>query len=334
MRYTYKRFGTDDMVLQENVPTYFLWYLSNAGVGTDGSGDKWVNSSISSWITHAIATTESTAALSGSDGSVSQGDITSKEIYNVIGTKYFGLLNPTTDLIQWSGSSISKFYTIMINSELFLDRLRQQGATFNLTWRATGYASTAYQFRLVNESSTSTVADPSQAGIYYATNHGSLSSTKVGTAFLDDGILCFMRTGAETVTGLLSAIFATGTSPLTGCPLSAADNLPAFINNTSASSVCQGITANSIEYQNSYIYFCEAKNKEFNYSLNTTWSVTASSYVGTRRVRDEFLTVPKTYITGIGLYNDNGELLAVAKTNIPRKKDKYSRSLFKVKITI
>jgi len=24
MRYTYKRFGTDDMVLQENVPTYNL----------------------------------------------------------------------------------------------------------------------------------------------------------------------------------------------------------------------------------------------------------------------------------------------------------------------
>jgi len=329
MRYTYKKFETDDVVLQENDPTYFLWYLANDGTGTDGSGDKWVNSSISGWIKHAIAMTGSTAALSGSNGSVLDGNITSKEIYNVIGTKYFALDDPTTDLIQWSGSSISKFYVIMINSQLFLDRLRQSGTTFDLKWTNNSWTTTGYKFRLVNDSSTATVYDPAQASIYYHGNHGSLSSTKVGTAFLDDGLLCFMIAGNETVTGLLRAIFDETTSPLT-----AAQNLPAFINSVAASSVCQGITANSIEYQNSYIYFCEAKNKEFNYSLNTTWSVTASPYVGTRRVRDAFTITPKTYITGVGLYDDNGQLLAVAKANIPRKKDRYNRALFKVKITL
>jgi len=73
-----------------------------------------------------------------------------------------------------------------------------------------------------------------------------------------------MTAGSEPVTGLLTAINDISS------PLSAADALPAFINTTSASSVCQGLTANSIEFQNSMIYFCEAKNSEYNYSTNPT----------------------------------------------------------------
>lgn len=332
-RYTYKRFTDEDKVIQENEPTYFIWYLSSAGVGTDGSGDKWVDTNISGWVTHAIAQhssiASSTAVVSGSNGTELAGNITSKEVYNVIGTKYFSLSNPSTDYLQWNGNSISSFYTVMIDSDLFLDRLRQSGTVINLKWTNASWTTSGYSFRLVNESTSSTVSDPSEASIYYATDQGALSSTKVGTAFLDDGILCFMDAGSEPVTGLLSAVFDLPSSPLT-----AAYALPAFINNTSASSICQGITANSIEYQNSWIYFCEAKNSEFNYSLNNTWSVTASSYVGTRRVREEFSTNPKTYVTGVGLYDDNGNCLAVGKVNIPRLKDKYNRTLFKIKITL
>jgi len=100
MRYTYKRFESDDIILQNDEATYFLWYLSNAGVGTDGSGDKWLNTSISGWVTHAIASATSNAVLSGSDGLEMQGNITSKDIYRVIGTKYYNLVDPSTDYIQ------------------------------------------------------------------------------------------------------------------------------------------------------------------------------------------------------------------------------------------
>jgi len=104
-RYTYKPLADEDKVVQTDEATYFLWYLSNNGVGTDGSGDKWVDSSISGWVTHAIAKhsayDSSTAVLSASNGVNMQGNITSKEIYNVIGTKYFNLTDPDTDYIQW-----------------------------------------------------------------------------------------------------------------------------------------------------------------------------------------------------------------------------------------
>ena len=62
--------------------------------------------------------------------------------------------------------------------------------------------------------------------------------------------------------------------------------------------------------------------------------MTASSYVGTRRLRDAFSVNPKTYITGVGLYDESGNCLAVGKVNVPRLKDKYNRSLFKVKIIL
>jgi hypothetical protein len=47
-RYTYKPLTEDDKVVQSNEATYFVWYLDNNGAGTDGSGDRWVDTSISS----------------------------------------------------------------------------------------------------------------------------------------------------------------------------------------------------------------------------------------------------------------------------------------------
>lgn len=55
---------------------------------------------------------------------------------------------------------------------------------------------------------------------------------------------------------------------------------------------------------------------EFNYSTNPSFAAD-----GGTQVKDPYLLNPITYITTIGLYNDNNELLAVAKTGKPLKKD-------------
>lgn len=55
---------------------------------------------------------------------------------------------------------------------------------------------------------------------------------------------------------------------------------------------------------------------EFNYSTNPSFAAN-----GDTQVKDPYLLNPVTYITTIGLYNDNNELLAVAKTEKPLKKD-------------
>jgi len=75
--------------------------------------------------------------------------------------------------------------------------------------------------------------------------------------------------------------------------------------------------------------FCRARNAEFNYSVNPSFSVSASS--GTI-LQNIWVQNPTTYITSVGMYNDNNELLAVAKLSKPLKKDFTKEALVRVKL--
>lgn len=87
-------------------------------------------------------------------------------------------------------------------------------------------------------------------------------------------------------------------------------------------------TARSEELISSAHYFVRVKNKEYNYSSNPTFY---SSSDGTLLYKD-FATNPKTFITTVGLYNDGGDLLAVAKTSQPIEKSFGSEALIKVRL--
>lgn len=75
--------------------------------------------------------------------------------------------------------------------------------------------------------------------------------------------------------------------------------------------------------------FCRARNAEFNYSVNPSFSVSASS--GTI-LQNIWVQNPTTYITSVGMYNDNNELLAVAKLSKPLRKDFTKEALIRVKL--
>ncbi len=66
---------------------------------------------------------------------------------------------------------------------------------------------------------------------------------------------------------------------------------------------------------NSTVYFCRANHNEFNYSSNPTY--VDSSKI---RVKSQSTDNPVAYITTVGLYNDNNELMATAKLSEPLKK--------------
>jgi hypothetical protein len=56
-----------------------------------------------------------------------------------------------------------------------------------------------------------------------------------------------------------------------------------------------------------------------------------SSSAGTILFND-FVQNPSTYISSVGMYNDNNELLAVAKLSKPLKKDFTKEALVRVKL--
>ena len=87
-------------------------------------------------------------------------------------------------------------------------------------------------------------------------------------------------------------------------------------------------TANSQETISSDYIFVRAKNAEFNYSENPSF---ISGSTGTV-IYSNFINNPQTYPTTIGLYNDNNELLAVAKLSRPLLKDFTKEALVRVKL--
>ena len=75
-------------------------------------------------------------------------------------------------------------------------------------------------------------------------------------------------------------------------------------------------------------YFCRVPNKDFNFSSNPTFT----SGSGGNFTVPTFYKNPKSFITQVGLYNDNNELLAIAKLSKPLLKSYSREAIIKVKL--
>jgi len=82
------------------------------------------------------------------------------------------------------------------------------------------------------------------------------------------------------------------------------------------------------EAKRSSFYFCRVPNFEFNHSQNPSYYTGSNAQL----VNNDFIKEPVTYITTVGLYNSNNELLAVAKMSQPFKKDPNTEALIKVRL--
>lgn len=78
----------------------------------------------------------------------------------------------------------------------------------------------------------------------------------------------------------------------------------------------KSLSFNNTTELNSTLYFCRINNNDYNYSSNPSY-VTGSKVV----VKNNTLDSPVTYITTVGFYSSDNELLAVAKLSEPLKKD-------------
>ena len=72
------------------------------------------------------------------------------------------------------------------------------------------------------------------------------------------------------------------------------------------------------QYQTSQLYWCRINHKQFNYTLNDSWSE----------------SVQKTYFNTIGLYDNSNNLLAVARLSKNIKKNNEESYSLKVRLSI
>lgn len=110
-----------------------------------------------------------------------------------------------------------------------------------------------------------------------------------------------------------------------------------FASISGSAALGRGIIARATEFVPARHFFVRVKNQQYNYSNNPTFVISAndnpsnSQDIGKLRFTD-FYTNPKVYVTTVGLYNDNNDLVAVAKLSQPLLKDFSNEALIKIRI--
>lgn len=152
------------------------------------------------------------------------------------------------------------------------------------------------------------------------------TSYPVGLLFIDKGVAVLDLTRAfdQTVkiSGSIRAMNTTGYTPFSGSllDLGASGSIDEFVDHICSTrfsgSAATAITFQNITNINSSIYFARLAADEFNYSSNPTYTDADSRIVvideGQEETQKSFV-----FITSVGLYDANDNLLAVAKTSRP-----------------
>lgn len=277
---------------------------------------------------------------SGSDSQGQLEDSPSKAVYSQYRQL---LLNPTDSRFTTAGSG-STDYIYVINFKRNRLRERLDAGNFEIPLRtisgsrptnATGSVNVSGSrvITLIDDSSISNpaVGDSGQVynivsgsindGVYNpaAPVYYGLAYPAFGTLILD-GKMLDQQLNFQTNTGSSSE----------------GNNHFALFHSISGSSVltnpstgdAYGFLARNSENVTSTNYFVRIKNGEYNFSNNPSFTSGSNGQLS----QTTFIGDPKTYVTTIGLYNDNQELLAVAKLSKPLLKSFQREALIRVKL--
>lgn len=92
------------------------------------------------------------------------------------------------------------------------------------------------------------------------------------------------------------------------------------------------MTFQAITNINSTLVFCRATADEFNYSSNPTYVDRVTNKIKVIETGQEDTQMPFSYITTVGLYDENDNLIAVAKTSRPIEKNSEKDITIRVRL--
>ena len=138
---------------------------------------------------------------------------------------------------------------------------------------------------------------------------------QAGIAILSGGIVFVNAFGAGDTTGDGASFVHVATGSVIN---EVADGLRNKLTN---------VSFNNTTELNSTIYFCRVNHNDFNYSSNPTY-LTGSKV----RVKTMAADAPVSYLTTVGLYSADNELLAVAKLSEPLRKSSDTELTLRVRL--
>jgi hypothetical protein len=215
-------------------------------------------------------------------------------------------------------TTASDIYVININRSRYKQAL--QPGSFNLT-----LASGSRYIQLTDDSNTTSLTRfVGENQVYYIISGSngnaftsSAASTYYGMMLPNLGIIILNASGT------LSPFIAAPTQTTA----SAQNNHLKLFTSIVSGSVSGSFNLQSQEVISARYFFTRVKNSEYNYTSNPSIIDNNGNLLYTTLINN-----PQTYVTTVGMYNDNNELLAVAKLSKPLVKDFTKEALIRVKL--
>lgn len=333
---SYKRFDADDVLVSVesittsawsgNVTTLSSFYTSSTQYNST-SGDFYVNvfnqdpsgsgEEIQFTVGYANKNGAGTLLYNQSGDASVAGKSPSSTVYGQFRTLILG--DEESDFVFGSGDNTytaDSFYVISIDRGRYKEKILP--GSFELKISGSGGGIT-----LTDTSATTTTQTFTDAGRVYELKANVSSSVagfgSYGKLLPDVGVILLNEEALD------AAVVDGGLALGTGNSTNANDENPKKLFNAIVDGA--SFKLSSQETVSSNFVFVRARNSEFNYSTNP------SILTGSGELRhDVLIDSPETYITTVGLYNDNQDLLAVAKLSRPLLKNSTKEALVRIKL--
>lgn len=349
---SYKRFDLEDIVVSSDSITAPAWsdngvtlttaFTSSTQVGAS-SGNYYYNiynadpaaaANTSESIQYSVAYGNRLGSGSALYDSSVKGKSYSSTVYGQFRTLIFGDEDTDFTFLSSSGATTTTsddMIFISVERARFKEKILPGSMTLTLTGSGTQLADastdTTDGLVLTDDSlnvTTDTFVDGGRVYAIYSGSAGTVDNREVqyGNLYPDLGIIALNG-------DILSA------SGYVALQSSSANNQTTFNNNEAIYDSVDdgsgltggGFTLRSQETVSSNYVFVRCRNAEFNYSNNP------SNITGSGELRHNvMIDNPQSYITAVGLYNDNNDLLAVAKLSTPLLKDFTKEALIRIKL--
>jgi len=237
----------------------------------------------------------------------------SRTVYGQYRNLVFGTENTYFSFDNYA-TTASDIYAINISRNRYKQSI--QPGTFNLTLasgsaaiRLTDDSNTTSLTRFIGENRVFYIISGSNGNAYTS----NAATTYYGVMLPDLGVIVLNASGTL--------------SPYIQVPSQATT---AVYNHTKLyNSIVAGANfqAQSQEVVSSRYFFTRVKNSEFNYTSNPSIIDDNGNLLYNTLINN-----PQTYVTTVGMYNDNNELVAVAKLSKPLTKDFTKEALIRIKL--
>jgi hypothetical protein len=330
---SYKRFDADDVLVSaesvttsawsNNVTTLTSFYTSSTQYNST-SGDFYVNvfNQDPSGSGEEIQFTIGYANKDGKGTVLYNSSVSGKSPSDTVYGQYRTLVlgDEDSNFVFGTGAdafTADSFYVISIDRGRYKEKILPGSLQLTLKTANNG------NIVVSDTSATTTTQTFTDAGrVYELTSNVSASianSGSYGKLLPDIGVILLNEEALDAPISAGGLALGTGNSTNTND-----QNTKKFFNAIVSGS---SFKLSSQETVSSNFVFVRARNSEFNYTTNP------SVLTGSGELRhDVLIDSPETYITTVGLYNDNQNLLAVAKLSRPLLKNSTKEALIRIKL--